>query len=95
MHALSAALANAQANAQQTSGAAAEAANAEAAQKAMVYEAKQKVANLIGQLKHAYADVKDTEVSALKAANAAHIAQSNAAASASKITHSSSYGKWF
>lgn len=62
----------------------------------MVYEAKQKVSRLIDQLKHAYADVKDTEVSAWKAANAALVAQSNAAASAPKISHpsSSSYEKW-
>lgn len=88
-------MASAQANAQQTGSAAAEASHAEAAQKAMVYEAKHKVSSLIEQLKHAYADVKDTEISAAKAANAAHIAQSNAAASAPKASHSPSWSKWF
>lgn len=95
LHTLASALTKAQANAQLISSAAADVAKAEAVQKAMVNEAKQKIANLIRELKNAYVDVTETEASAAKADKAARLAQSSATSSTPNFSHSSSYSKWF
>lgn len=83
--ALTAALAATQGGAQHAAKAAAEAAGAAAAQHAMIHEAKQRVAHLREELHNALAGLQETEISAQKAAAAAHIAQSNAAAAANDV----------
>ncbi|CAG9829960.1 unnamed protein product [Diabrotica balteata] len=80
LSALTAAVTAAQAGAQQASQAAGEAAQAAAAQHAMVVEAKQRISQLSAQLQNCLADLHQTEAAAQKAAAAAHLAQSNAAA---------------
>ncbi|XP_072377660.1 uncharacterized protein [Diabrotica undecimpunctata] len=80
LNTLTAALASAQAGASHAEQAAAEAANAAASQHSMVDEAKQKVGSILSQLQNAVGDLQETEASAIKAAESAHIAQSNAAA---------------
>jgi hypothetical protein len=54
----------------------------------MIQEAKQRVAHLSQELHNALAGLQDTEISAQKAAAAAHVAQSNAAAAANAVASS-------
>ncbi|CAG9854515.1 unnamed protein product [Phyllotreta striolata] len=78
------ALIEAENTAHNTAAAAAEAGNAEAAQKEMVLDAKQRVENLLRQLKIVAGDLKEIEYSANKANNAANVAKLNAANSGLK-----------
>ncbi|KAJ8925479.1 hypothetical protein NQ315_009317, partial [Exocentrus adspersus] len=92
LHALTAAVAGAQSGAQAAEHAAAEAANVAAAQQAMVSEAKQRLAHLLSQLHTALGRLQETEVSAYKAAEAAQVAQSNAAAAGLAVAAASAQG---
>ncbi|RZC33751.1 DUF745 domain containing protein [Asbolus verrucosus] len=78
----SAALAAVQQSVQQTERAAASATSAAAAQHQMIQEAQQRVAHIHSRLSDAVGGLRDTQLSAERAAAAAHVAQSNAAASA-------------
>lgn len=93
LNTLTAALAKAQGSAQRAEQAAAEAGNAAAAQHAMVDEAKQRVGQVLAQLHSALSDLQDTEGSALKAAESAQIAQSNAAAAGLAVAAASAKGQ--
>ncbi|XP_050500886.1 uncharacterized protein LOC126880860 [Diabrotica virgifera virgifera] len=79
LHSLRSTINEAEATAHDATAAAAEAANAEATQKGMLFEAKQKLEALIHQLKHVGGDLKDIQISALKATKSAQLASINAA----------------
>ncbi|KAJ8925480.1 hypothetical protein NQ315_009318 [Exocentrus adspersus] len=85
LNSLTAALAEAQGRAHHANQAALEAGNSAAAQHAMVIEAKQRIAQIIDKLQSTSKDLQDTEVSAQKAAEAAQIAHSNAAAAGADV----------
>lgn len=85
LNSLTAALAEAQGRAHHASQAALEAENSSAAQHAMVVDAKQRIAQVSSHLQNALNELHDTEASAKKAAEAAHVAQSNAAAAEAAV----------
>ncbi|CAG9821212.1 unnamed protein product [Phaedon cochleariae] len=89
---LSAALAAAQGGAQHASQAAAEAAHAAAAQHSMVVEAKQRLNQIVAQLQGSLGELHETEAAAQKAAQSAHLAQSNAAAAGAAAVAAGSKG---
>lgn len=94
LNAIASALATAQNSGQQGEQAASAAGSVAAAQHAMIEEAKHRLGNTLSQLQSAQADLQETETSALKAAESAQIAQSNAAAAGLAVAAASSKSQY-